>query len=351
MEHKRTISSNIFGDNTRIHQGDIINNNRGKTRQSSGQYFPSPLPTILLDSEDEARRCLADLRVTDPRDNKTRIENAKGGLLEDSYFWILSTEEYLRWREHPESGLFWIKGDPGKGKTMLLFGIINEMKKQTAKQPFLAYFLCQAGDHHINNALAVLRSLIFMLVVQQKSLISFVLDKYKHAGKRMFEDANAWVALSKILKEMLEDPSTKDVVLIIDGLDECVSDLDQLLELIVELSASRVKCLVSSRNWLNVQALEIASQKTILRLELKESAISDAVGKYIGHEVGELTSLKGYDDETRDAVHQHLSSNARNTFLWVSLVCERLRSGELRSWNTLTALKQFPLGWVLFTNG
>ena len=33
-------------------------------------------------------RCLADLRVTDPRDDKKRIEDTKGGLLKDSYHWI-----------------------------------------------------------------------------------------------------------------------------------------------------------------------------------------------------------------------------------------------------------------------
>ena len=34
-------------------------------------------------------RCLEHLRPTDPRDDKTRIERTKGGLLEDSYKWIL----------------------------------------------------------------------------------------------------------------------------------------------------------------------------------------------------------------------------------------------------------------------
>ncbi|KAK0705854.1 hypothetical protein B0T26DRAFT_679638 [Lasiosphaeria miniovina] len=62
---------------------------------------------------DEAdTRCLADLRVTDPRHDKGRIETAKGGLLKDAYRWVLSNVEFQQWRDGEESRLLWIKGDP-----------------------------------------------------------------------------------------------------------------------------------------------------------------------------------------------------------------------------------------------
>ena len=41
----------------------------------------------LANAED--RECLQHLHVTDPSDDKQRIEETKGGLLEDSYRWIL----------------------------------------------------------------------------------------------------------------------------------------------------------------------------------------------------------------------------------------------------------------------
>jgi hypothetical protein len=46
----------------------------------------------------------------------TRIE-IKGGLLEDSYVWILNHRDFIDWRDGDETRLLWIKGDPGKGKT------------------------------------------------------------------------------------------------------------------------------------------------------------------------------------------------------------------------------------------
>jgi hypothetical protein len=84
-------------------------------------------------NEPNRNRCLADLRLTDPRDDKTRIEQTKGGLLKDSYKWILDHEDFRRWRNDRESRLLWIKGDAGKGKTMLLCGIIDELSQSRAE--------------------------------------------------------------------------------------------------------------------------------------------------------------------------------------------------------------------------
>ena len=73
-------------------------------------------------------RHLANLNSTDPHLDKKRIEEVKGGLFADVYRWVLDSPDFQQWRDRLESHLLWIKGDPGKGKTMLLCGIINELK-------------------------------------------------------------------------------------------------------------------------------------------------------------------------------------------------------------------------------
>lgn len=62
-------------------------------------------------------QCLSDLRITDPRHDKIRIESTKGGLLEDSYSWIFEHSDFQQWHDNTARPLLWIKGDPGKGKT------------------------------------------------------------------------------------------------------------------------------------------------------------------------------------------------------------------------------------------
>ena len=50
------------------------------------------------DSGCRSSQCIADLRATDPRDDKKRIEAIKGGLLKGSYQWVLDHPEFRRWR-------------------------------------------------------------------------------------------------------------------------------------------------------------------------------------------------------------------------------------------------------------
>jgi hypothetical protein len=300
---------------------------------------------FLSQMGEEVLRCLQELRTTDPRNDKKRIEDTKGGLLRDSYHWILDNVDFQQWRDDEQSQLLWIKGSPGTGKTMLLCGIINELEKSTAETGLLSYFFCQATDSRMNNATAVLRGLIYLLLVQQPLLISHVQKKYDHAGKALFEDANAWVALSEIFTNILQDPGLNSTYLIIDALDECVVDLPKLLEFIVQKSSisPRIKWVVSSRNWPDIEErLYRAGHKMRLCLELNSKSISAAVSTYIKHKTLQLAEKNRYDDRTRVAVLERLASNANDTFLWVALVCENLKN--VPGWKTLAKLNEFPPG-------
>jgi len=52
---------------------------------------------------------------------------------------------------------------------MLLRDIVNELKKPIAERDLLSYFFSQATDSKFNNATAVLRDLLHLLVDQQSS--------------------------------------------------------------------------------------------------------------------------------------------------------------------------------------
>jgi hypothetical protein len=88
---------------------------------------------------DKLEICIRDIRNSDPRHDKQRIEDTKGGLLADSYRWVLDNTPFQQWREEPNSRLLWVKGDPGKGKTMLLCGIINELQISKPQSALLSY--------------------------------------------------------------------------------------------------------------------------------------------------------------------------------------------------------------------
>jgi hypothetical protein len=202
---------------------------------------------------------------------------------------------------------------------MLLCGIINELNKSIAKTNLLSYFFCQATDSRINNATAVLRGLLYLLVNQQPSLISHIRKKYDHAGKVLFKDANAWVALSEIFTNILQDPSLNSTYFTINALDECITDLPKLLDFIVLMSSvcSRVKWIVSSRNNAHIkQRLQLDNSGIRLSLELKENAaqVSRAVNAYINCCLSELPEIK-YDQLLQDSVREKIQQKANSTFL------------------------------------
>lgn len=75
---------------------------------------------------------------------------------------------------------------------MLLCGIIDELTRLYGSAANISFFFCQATDIRINNATAVLRGLIYLLVEKTPSLLAHVRGQYEKAGKALFEDINAW---------------------------------------------------------------------------------------------------------------------------------------------------------------
>ncbi|KAJ6050043.1 beta transducin-like protein HET-D2Y [Penicillium canescens] len=296
------------------------------------------------DPETSANRaCIQDLQVTNPRHDKSRIEGFKGGLLKEAYSWVLGHDDFKEWLFEEHCQLLWIKGDPGKGKTVLLCGIIDELTETIHDTSTIAFFFCQNTDARINNATAVIRGLISTLVEQRPSLIAHVRREYDKSGKQVFEDVNAWQALSNILMDMLKDPLLKSTYLIIDALDECETDLSRLLGLIAQhTSTTHVKWLISSRNRIDIEwGLQLEKSGAKLSLELKGNAekVSLAVEAYIDHKISNLSALVE-DEALGDRVRDQVRRKANGTFLWVALVFQELERAQ--SWDVLNVLDQIP---------
>ncbi|KAI5920616.1 WD40 repeat-like protein [Camillea tinctor] len=296
-------------------------------------------------------KCLSDLRVVDPRDDKTRIEKTKGGFFPESSNWILQHDSFRRWRDDDKAKILWIKGDPGKGKTMLMISIINELKELSLqKKPSstaLSYFFCQGTSAGLNNATAVLRGLIYLLGCENPSLVSHLRPGYDRSGKALFEDINAFYPLSEGLASMLRDESFSRVYLLIDALDECETQLPELLEFIVSVSSiqSRVKWIVSSRNNRSdiEQHLKLDDLGVKLGLELTENAeqVAQAVNAYIDYKVSKMPVLQGHND-TITEVQKVLHQKATGTFLWAALAIQKLETTKL--WRMLNVLESLPPG-------
>lgn len=292
------------------------------------------------DTEDEIRNAFW---VTDPQSHKEDIQERKGGLVEGSYRWILQDEQFTKWYES-ESSLLWLNGDPGKGKTMSVCGIIDHISALSDSNTVLSYFFCDASDSNFNNAASVLRGIVYSIIFQNSTALSYVRKRFKEFSKPLSDPRLAWTVLQKIFIGIFSAMEYQKTYLIIDGLDECREDRAELLEFIVKISNSLpVKWLISSRKWPAIKEI-LKTRPELLEVNLEDNEIDvcAAVDLYISHQMQSLSTIKQYDQKRKEAVEHHLRSKSNSTFLWASLVCRMLK--KIPTWQTMKRLDSFPTG-------
>ena len=74
---------------------------------------------------------------------------------------------------------------------------------------------------------------MFQLVDQEKTRISHLRKKYDSKGAKIFEDEFALDVLLELMSDILNDQSLGIVYFMVDALDECDSDIHELLQRII----------------------------------------------------------------------------------------------------------------------
>ncbi|KAL2131012.1 hypothetical protein VTI74DRAFT_5671 [Chaetomium olivicolor] len=353
-------AAQYFREQTKTSLGELVKHAEGMKTQL-GNIHQDIRDFISLQKnarrDDIESACRRDLRVVDPQHDMQRIEQSKDVLLDDAYQWILRTPEYAGFTNWDDSGsgypprqLLWIKGHAGTGKTMLMIGLIRQLSHQpVVLAPALSFFFCQATDTALSNATAVLRSLIWLLLLQQPCLISHLLQKYKESGADLFRDKNAFYALSEAFRNMLKDPELKPVYLAVDALDECTQGRSELIHLISTslILSKKVKWLLSSRPEVDLLA-ELKDPGTNFTdasnslVELDTQRLAEPVNAYIDHKLIALRCRKGYNESVLAEVAREVRQRAENTFLWVALVFKELSLVD--GWDAVEAVLKIPPG-------
>ena len=293
------------------------------------------------------KQCLRDLRATDPRIDKKRIEGSKDKLLEGLCSWVVNDAAFQNWWEHDDPHLLWIHGDPGKGKTMMMFSLYSEVSSRiaaTGSGAVVSYFFCQSSDPRLNHAVAVLRGLVFLLVTQDKQTLLPHLREKLDEIEDLEEGPNVLYALFQILIDLSMESRFSKVYLMIDALDECNFELSPLLREItrIESLSHKIKWLLASRNEPLIREGLSSHERPCLSLELNSTHVSQAVNAFINAKVARLAQVKRYNSDLTARVEKYLSDRADGTFLWVALVCKELE--KVRKLDTIDRIGKFPAG-------
>ncbi|EXL63975.1 hypothetical protein FOPG_19755 [Fusarium oxysporum f. sp. conglutinans race 2 54008] len=299
----------------------------------------------------DLRTCLQEMRVTNPRDILSEIRSQKGKRIGHTCEWILKREEFSAWGANDNSQLLRLIGSPGIGKTMMSTFLIEVLKGKVEKSPdkMFAYFLCDYRYPEQRSPTAILRSLIWQLLLQRNGLFQHMRPDFeKHKDSRLFECLfDNFSALWRIFQDMLQDEHAGEVFILIDALDECdKSTRKALLRCTRELfqaspkSAGNFKFLVTCRP--EIGDIEFEPDGIGVPLKMDSREVNTDLSDYINLKCEDLAQRKEYSQILKEDVKEALESRAGGTFLWVSLMINELESTP--KYEVANKLKDLPAG-------
>ncbi|KAI4605589.1 hypothetical protein J4E83_010582 [Alternaria metachromatica] len=338
-------SSTFIGDNTHgstLNQGSIV------TGDSSHVGNINHFHTAT--QEDSARKsCLRDLLAAlgdDPDDYRQMLEDRKGPKTLGTCEWVSWSVEYNNWATK-SSGLLWISGDAGKGKTMLALNLVSTLKTQSSAG-YVVHFFC-SRDHGKNTGCSILRGIIYQLLVQKEELFEHISDDYEKHGASLFDDRK-FQALWAIFARIIHDHNVTCLTCILDGLDECdeegLEDFWTKIETLYKADPKvkpgirhhSLRLLIVSRNhpYSIQRALEDCPR---LRFEGKgEYHMKSDIYKFIDDRMAGLKC----PSETRTHIKEKLCGRAESTYLWVGFAINALK--KVRVIDMEKTVESFPRG-------
>lgn len=232
---------------------------------------------------------------------------------------------------------------------MLIIGIISELSQQSSKlAPSLAYFFFQALQQNMTSPTDALRSLVWMLLIQQPHLLSYIRETLRNTGADYFNNPNVFWPLAKMFKDMLADKDLSPVYLVLDALDECdQTDRPGILNLRKLISetlgiTNKVKLLLSSRPEVDIYNRLKIKETPRAVVELDVQSRPEPVNAYIEHKLSQLARDNGYAQDVLDEMSEKIRRRAQNTFLWVSLVFKDIIENDLPEYEAIERVKDSP---------
>lgn len=223
--------------------------------------------------------------------------------------WLTRQPDFQTWLEHPDSTL-WLSGIPGAGKTVLAGTIIEEAMKRSSDDIAIAFFFCDYKDTKTQTPVNVLSALASQLARQKEDTYGYLDHYYRELHpERALERHPSVSDLQRILKDMVK--SFDHVYIIVDGLDECGDDTDNVIDGILDIveCSDNISTALLSRDEYNIRD-RLEGDFT----EIEIAAHTEDITEYVTSEIEKRISNKSLridDLNLKDEILERLIDGAK----------------------------------------
>lgn len=247
--------------------------------------------------------------------------------------WLLNHTVFLAWRESQRSAMLWLSADPGCGKSVLSKYLVDrqgEVLTVNPETPTVCYFFFKDGDVDRTDGAKAVCAFLHQLFLQQPQLYQYAKEDFANKSERFLTDFDA---LWNIFLKAAENASGREVICVLDALDECKEGSRKALAAkLVQLYSPHgldkdrrpmLKFFVTSRPEFRIErdfkALTSALSEVRLRGEEESEQISREIDLVIRYKVEELGSKMDLNESDKATLQENLLHIPHRTYLWLYL--------------------------------
>ncbi|KAI0385919.1 hypothetical protein F5Y04DRAFT_160000 [Hypomontagnella monticulosa] len=263
---------------------------------------------------------------------------------EHTFKWILEASDqdggndskFLKWLRE-SSGVFWISGKPGSGKSTLMKFLVDHRKTRDALEVWAAprkvaiasHFFWYSGDSIQKSTQGLFRSLLFDIFRKCPELIVDVCPTRWAATDLSYTTWEDWSLkeLVQCLRRIGGNDTAFRFCFFIDGLDEFEGDYIEISQILTEIAKSpHIKVCVASRPLNEFQDQFGVDKSAVLLIHqlTRDDILSYARSRLENHPRWPVLRL---DTGATQSFLEKIVRMACGVFLWVTLVTRSLRNG------------------------
>ncbi|KAI1013658.1 hypothetical protein LB503_010485 [Fusarium chuoi] len=298
----------------------IIGISRG--RPGIGGIKEEPQACVQISGDEQ--ECLKSLSFPEQEHRYSEISYAS-----DTCDWLLEDYNYQKWM-NAARGLFWIKGCPGTGKSVLMKFAVDTMSRRKSGEIIASFFIHGRGIELQQTPIGIFRALLNSLLMSFPKYLAELTKVFQDKQKRYgsYEQKNGWrwneKEMEKFLSKLLiEGTKEMPVVIFIDALDECGESAKSLLLSLkslgenAEREESMVKICFSSKHF------PILGHEMMARVYVEEKNDQD-IRLVIEGRLKEVQPV-----ERRRQIEKEIMLKAHGGFQWAILITNMVLEEDL----------------------